>query len=127
MRLTAVLGVVLAIILPTRAPKAGAAQAPSTPAAPDAVFKQYCVTCHNQRLKTGDLALDAPELTNVAAHADVWEKVIRKVRAGMMPPARRHCGTNTTFAPNRVALFSADSTGSTAGTNRCGPSKRKVR
>ena len=52
-----------------------------------ATIDKYCVTCHNQRLKTGNLALDAPELGNVAAHADVWEKVIRKVRAGMMPPA----------------------------------------
>jgi mono/diheme cytochrome c family protein len=52
-----------------------------------ATIEKYCVTCHNQRLKTGNLALDAPELSNVAAHADVWEKVIRKVRAGMMPPA----------------------------------------
>ena len=38
-----------------------------------ATIDKYCVTCHNQRLKTGNLALDAPELTNVAAHADVWE------------------------------------------------------
>jgi hypothetical protein len=52
-----------------------------------ATIDKYCVTCHNQRLKTGNLALDAAELSNVAAHADVWEKVIRKVRAGMMPPA----------------------------------------
>jgi mono/diheme cytochrome c family protein len=52
-----------------------------------ATIDKYCVTCHNQRLKTGNLALDAPELANVAAHADIWEKVIRKVRAGMMPPA----------------------------------------
>ena len=52
-----------------------------------ATIDKYCVTCHNQRLKTGDLALDAPELANVPAHADVWEKVIRQVRAGMMPPA----------------------------------------
>ena len=51
------------------------------------VVDKYCVTCHNQRLKTGGLALDSSELTNVAAHADVWEKVIRKVEAGMMPPA----------------------------------------
>ena len=52
-----------------------------------ATIEKYCVTCHNQRLRTGDLALDLPDLANVAAHADVWEKVIRKVRAGMMPPA----------------------------------------
>ena len=47
----------------------------------------YCVTCHNDKLKTGGLVLDRPELADVAAHADVWEKVIRKVRTGMMPPA----------------------------------------
>ena len=52
-----------------------------------ATVDKYCVTCHNQRLRTGNLALDLPDLANVAAHADVWEKVIRRVRAGMMPPA----------------------------------------
>jgi mono/diheme cytochrome c family protein len=52
-----------------------------------ALVDRYCVTCHNQRLKTGGLALDVPDLANIPAHADVWEKVIRKVRAGMMPPA----------------------------------------
>ncbi|HZL92631.1 MAG TPA: DUF1592 domain-containing protein [Vicinamibacterales bacterium] len=52
-----------------------------------AVVDKYCVTCHNQRLETGGLTLDTPDLANVAAHPDVWEKVIRKVEAGMMPPA----------------------------------------
>ncbi|HEY7188583.1 MAG TPA: DUF1592 domain-containing protein [Vicinamibacterales bacterium] len=52
----------------------------------DTVTK-YCVTCHNERLKTGELMLDKVLGDDVTAHADVWEKVIRKVRAGMMPPA----------------------------------------
>ena len=52
-----------------------------------ATVDKFCVTCHNQRLRTGDLALDLPDLANVPAHPDVWEKVIRRVRAGMMPPA----------------------------------------
>jgi mono/diheme cytochrome c family protein len=47
----------------------------------------YCVTCHNQRTKTGNFTLDDANLADFAAHPDVWEKVIRKVRAGMMPPA----------------------------------------
>jgi Protein of unknown function (DUF1592)/Protein of unknown function (DUF1588)/Protein of unknown function (DUF1585)/Protein of unknown function (DUF1595)/Protein of unknown function (DUF1587)/Cytochrome C oxidase, cbb3-type, subunit III len=51
-----------------------------------ALLDKYCVTCHNQRLKTADLALDIADLTNVAAQSDTWEKVIRKVRAEMMPP-----------------------------------------
>src|SRR5688572_4255625 len=64
---------------PTRA----AAAAPSSHAA---VLTQYCITCHNDRAKTGGLVLSAADLDNVPARADVWEKVIRKVRAGMMPP-----------------------------------------
>src|SRR5215216_6335037 len=51
------------------------------------IVSTYCITCHNDKLKTGGLVLDRPELADVAAHADVWEKVIRKVRTGMMPPA----------------------------------------
>ena len=44
------------------------------------------MTCHNERLKTANLALDTVSLSNIPAGAEVWEKVIRKVRAGMMPP-----------------------------------------
>jgi len=63
----------------------------------------YCVTCHNDRLKTGGLALDRPELADVPAHADVWEKVIRKVRSGMMPPA----GMPRPDAGERAAMLSS--------------------
>jgi hypothetical protein len=52
-----------------------------------AVLDKYCVTCHNQRLKTGGLALDNMDLAKVPAQAEVWEKVIRKLRSGTMPPA----------------------------------------
>ncbi|HTW63788.1 MAG TPA: DUF1592 domain-containing protein [Bryobacteraceae bacterium] len=51
-----------------------------------AVLDKYCVTCHNQRLKTGGLTLDSMDLGQVPTHADVWEKVIGKLRAGTMPP-----------------------------------------
>jgi mono/diheme cytochrome c family protein len=47
---------------------------------------QYCVSCHNGRLKTGGLMLDSRDFEHPAADADVWEKVIRKVQVGMMPP-----------------------------------------
>ena len=46
----------------------------------------YCVTCHNDRLKTAGLSLQTLELANVPAHAQVWEKVVRKLRSGEMPP-----------------------------------------
>src|ERR1700681_2319644 len=52
-----------------------------------AVLDRYCVTRHNQRLRTSGLALDTLDLDHITANAAVWEKVIRKVRAGAMPPA----------------------------------------
>ena len=55
--------------------------------AQQAVLDQYCVTCHNQKLKTGGLELDKLSLDHAGPDAETWEKVVRKVRAGMMPPA----------------------------------------
>ena len=57
------------------------------PAAPARSLDTYCVSCHNQRLKTGGLALDAMDLARVPADAATWERVIRKLRTGAMPPA----------------------------------------
>ena len=65
----------------TAAPATGAATASH-----GALLDQYCVTCHNQRTKTADLALDAVSLNDIPADAEVWERVAKKVRAGMMPP-----------------------------------------
>jgi mono/diheme cytochrome c family protein len=53
---------------------------------PRALLDQYCVTCHNDRLKTANLSLQGLDLTKLADHAELWEKVIRKMRAGVMPP-----------------------------------------
>jgi cytochrome c5 len=60
-------------------------------AAPRALLDQYCVTCHNARVKTANLLLDQLDLTRLADHADIGELIVRKLRAGMMPPtgARR--------------------------------------
>src|ERR1051326_7863695 len=52
-----------------------------------AVLNQYCVVCHNEKLKTAGLMLDKLAVANVGSNADVWEKVLHKVRAGSMPPA----------------------------------------
>ena len=51
-----------------------------------ATIDQYCVTCHNQRLKTGGLSLDTFDIANVHANAETWENVVRKLRVGAMPP-----------------------------------------
>src|SRR5436190_13808542 len=53
------------------------------------VLDTYCVSCHNQRLKTAGLALDAVDVAQPAANAELWERVIAKLRAGSMPPQGR--------------------------------------
>jgi hypothetical protein len=57
-----------------------------TQAPEQAVLNQYCVTCHNQKTKIAGLMLDKLDFTHPAPNAEIWEKVVRKVRAGMMPP-----------------------------------------
>jgi hypothetical protein len=58
---------------------------------------QYCIGCHNQRAKTAGLMLDSMDYSNISKDAATWEKVVRKIKTGMMPPsgARR---------PDRAAL-----------------------
>jgi hypothetical protein len=51
-----------------------------------ALLDQYCVTCHNNRLKTANLSLEGLDLATAGEHAELWEKVVRKLRAGVMPP-----------------------------------------
>ena len=48
---------------------------------------KYCVRCHNARTRAGDLVLEAMKLDEVGANAETWEKVVRKLRTGAMPPA----------------------------------------
>src|SRR5262245_27650531 len=56
-----------------------------------AILNQYCVPCHNERNKTnaGGMALDTIDPANVAAGAEIWERVVRKLRWGLMPPPGR--------------------------------------
>ena len=51
------------------------------------LVRKYCVGCHNGQRKIAGLNLGDDDLSQVAENAQVWEKVIRKVRAGSMPPA----------------------------------------
>jgi hypothetical protein len=52
----------------------------------NAVVRRYCVTCHNDKTKTGGVSLQAFDVARAADSADVAEKMIRKLQAGMMPP-----------------------------------------
>src|SRR5256712_3691637 len=67
-------------------PSSSAAGAVTPASSPRRLVDRYCVTCHNERLKTADLRLDRIDVDNPGGHADVWEKVVRKVHAGTMPP-----------------------------------------
>src|SRR5207244_4459470 len=51
------------------------------------VVTKYCLTCHNDKAKTGGLSLEKLDVDHPAADAETWEKVIRKLRAGLMPPS----------------------------------------
>jgi len=52
-----------------------------------ALLTQYCIGCHNEKLKTAGLMLDKLDLAHPGQDPETWEKVVRKVRAGMMPPS----------------------------------------
>ena len=54
-----------------------------------ALIDRYCVTCHNDRLETGGFSFEPLDAADVAAHPEAWEKVVRKLRAGAMPPRPR--------------------------------------
>src|SRR5437870_4776201 len=56
---------------------------------PRAVIDKYCVGCHNERLKTAGLVLENADLDHAGARAELWEKVLRKLRAREMPPLGR--------------------------------------
>jgi len=79
------LAALLLSILLAAAQEAGAQSAPA--ANPNqALINRYCVTCHNQRLKTAKLELDKLDLAHPENDALTWERAIRKLRGGMMPP-----------------------------------------
>jgi len=50
------------------------------------MLKTYCVACHNAKLRNGGIAFDELDPAGVPEHAQTWEKVVRKLRGGMMPP-----------------------------------------
>src|SRR5215471_19035806 len=90
-RLGLVGGLLLSAIVLHAAPAqesngAGRESALPAPLQSKALVDRYCVTCHSQRLKTGNLVLQDRDFDHIASDAGVWEKAVRKVRVGMMPP-----------------------------------------
>jgi mono/diheme cytochrome c family protein len=78
--------------------------APFADDAQTAVVKQYCSTCHNDKMKAGGLSLAGFDAAAVASHGETAEKMIRKLRAGMMPPAGVKRPDEATLAALAAAL-----------------------
>ena len=66
---------------------AAPAQLQASVDSPSALVNQYCVVCHNETLKTGGLELDSINVDSAHENPEVWEKVLRKLRANAMPPS----------------------------------------
>jgi cytochrome c551/c552 len=65
------------------------AAGPAGATAQRALLDRYCVTCHNERTKAANLSLQDLDLETVGDTPELWESVVRKLRAGMMPPPAR--------------------------------------
>jgi mono/diheme cytochrome c family protein len=68
---------------------------------------RYCVTCHNQRLKTAGLMLDTLDLAKISDSAETWEKVVRKLRTRAMPPQPSRRPDHATYE-RLIAWLEAD-------------------
>jgi mono/diheme cytochrome c family protein len=88
-------------------PSGGTAPQPSLPAPHRSLANQYCVSCHNDRLKTGGLSLDAVLAQEPGEHPDVWEKVLRKIRARQMPPVGMRRPDDATYQTAIASLETA--------------------
>lgn len=62
-----------------------------------AVISQYCADCHNSDKKKGDLDFDSINPDDVTQHPDIWEKVVRRLRARQMPPAGKERPDEATY------------------------------
>jgi len=101
MKTTIFAAAVLLLAVQIASVQSQSAPTPSAPGEPDrarptstakagtekAVIDRYCATCHNQRTRAGNLALDTLDVSAAGREAQTWEKIVRKVRTGMMPPS----------------------------------------
>ena len=86
--LAAGVGTVLlaSVVLRAFEPQAPQPASAAPAAAERALLNQYCVTCHNSRVKAGELVLESLDPPHPAQKPQVWEQVVRKLRTRAMPP-----------------------------------------
>ena len=74
-------------LLPTGLIVAGCGPSPQEIAADGrATLARYCFDCHDDAERTADLSLESLDVADLSSHAEVWERVVRKLATGMMPP-----------------------------------------
>ena len=76
----------LSVQVKISAQQSNAAAGPSPTSSQHQFLDRYCATCHNERLKTGGLSLERVDVSSPDAQPEVWEKVVRKLHTGVMPP-----------------------------------------
>jgi mono/diheme cytochrome c family protein len=90
--LLAFLAAAVVFAAPSRTVRLAAAASPQAqpaaaqPAVPRALLDQYCTRCHNERLKQAGVMFDKVDISRIDAHRELFEKVVRKLRKGQMPP-----------------------------------------
>ena len=85
-------------------PHAPAASSSSAASASQALISKYCIGCHNERARAGGLALERLDVLNPGNHADVWERVVEKLRAESMPPPGRPRPDSATYNAAAIEL-----------------------
>ena len=88
---------------PAPASSQGAAASATAPTPARELVTTYCVSCHNQRVKTANLALDNVDADHISNSADTWEKVVVKLRSRAMPPPAARRPDSATY--ERVATW----------------------
>jgi mono/diheme cytochrome c family protein len=90
------------------------------------VISKYCVSCHNDRGKSGGLSLQNVDAAQPGANAEVWEKVLRKLRSEAMPPVGLPRPDKATYQTMTAALESALDRAAAASPNPGGPSIHRL-
>jgi mono/diheme cytochrome c family protein len=114
---------------------AGGGQAPKPAVSPDSVappaqvqpiVTKYCVSCHNDRAKTGGLSLQNVDAAHPEANAELWERVLRKLRSEAMPPVGLPRPDKATYQAVAAALETALDRAAAGSPNPGGPSIHRL-